>query len=311
VARAAYWAFMDALGWLTIVAAALVGLGAGRYVAVAIAWVPARADLTDEADGPARADLTDEADGLTGADLADAPDTVQATDGGERRLPPVRCPHGVAALAGGGRAGTGRVWGGGCPGCAGRLGGWGVAAELATAGVLAGLAASVGPKPVLPAFCYFGVLAVALAFIDARSQRLPDFLTLPSYPVALILLAVAATATSGGGRRILDALVGMAAAWLLFFAQALIYPAGIGWGDVKLSGLVGMYLGWLGVGWLGLGALAAGLFLGYLLAASAGVVLLGTRRATAKTRLAFGPFLLAGTLAVIVIYSLDGARFTP
>jgi leader peptidase (prepilin peptidase)/N-methyltransferase len=65
---------------------------------------------------------------------------------------------------------------------------------------------------------------------------------------------------------------------------------------VKLSGLLGLYLGWLG-----LGALAAGLFLGYLFAAVAGLGLIATRRASRKSHLAFGPFLLAGALAAVLI----------
>jgi leader peptidase (prepilin peptidase)/N-methyltransferase len=260
---------MDTLGWLTIAAAALVGLAAGRYVAVVVAWVPAE---------PAS----------------------PVSDTRRRRLPPARCPHGVAALlAADLLPGAGRPrLRGRCPECAARLGAGSVAAELLTAAVLAVLAAGFGPSPVLPAFCYFGVLAVALALIDARTQRLPDFLTLPSYPIAAALLAAAAPATPGGVRSILDALTGMAVAWLLFLAQALIYPAGIGWGDVKLSGVVGLYLGWLG-----LGAVAAGLFLGYLLAAIVGVTLLIAGRASRTSRLAFGPFLLTGALAVIVASS--------
>ena len=99
--------------------------------------------------------------------------------------------------------------------------------------------------------------------------------------------------------RFVVALIGLAAAWLLFLIQALIYPAGIGWGDVKLSGVLGLYLGWLGVS-----ALVAGLFLGYLLAALAGLGLLAARRATRKSQLPFGPFLLAGTLiAILLSYS--------
>ena len=83
----------------------------------------------------------------------------------------------------------------------------------------------------------------------------------------------------------------------------LIYPAGLGWGDVKLSGLLGLYLGWLGIS-----VLAAGLFLGYLFAAAAGLALLATRRASRKSRLPFGPYLLAGTLAAIALSSLITAR---
>ena len=120
-------------------------------------------------------------------------------------------------------------------------------AGLLTAAVFVVMAVRFGPSPVLPAFCFLGAVGVALAFIDARYQRLPDALTLLSYPVALVLLGAAALAVPDGGRRFVVALIGLAAAWLLFLIQALIYPAGIGWGDVKLSGVLGLYLGWLGV----------------------------------------------------------------
>ncbi len=171
-----------------------------------------------------------------------------------------------------------------------------LAAGLATAAVLAVLAARFGPVPALPAFCFLGIVGVPLATIDARCQRLPDALTLPAYPVALALLAAAALAVPDGGAHLLGALAGLAAAWLVFAAQALVYPAGIGWGDVKLAGLTGAYLGWLG-----LHALVDGLIAAYLLAAVTGLALLAARRLTRKSRLAFGPFLLAGALLVILV----------
>jgi leader peptidase (prepilin peptidase) / N-methyltransferase len=172
-------------------------------------------------------------------------------------------------------------------------------AGLVTAAVFVVMALRFGPIPVLPAFCYLGAVGVALAFIDARYQRLPDVLTLPSYPVGLALLGAAALASPHGARHFIGAVTGMAAAWLAFFLQALIYPAGIGWGDVKLSGILGLYLGWLGVR-----AVVAGLFIGYLLAAIAGLALLATRRASRKSRVPFGPFLLAGTLTAIAVSGL-------
>jgi leader peptidase (prepilin peptidase)/N-methyltransferase len=132
--------------------------------------------------------------------------------------------------------------------------------------------------------------------IDTRCQRLPDPLTLPSYPVALALLGLAALLVPGGGRHLLAALLGMALAWAAFLLQVLIYPGALGWGDVKLSGLLGLYLGWLGPG-----ALIAGLFLGYALAAVTGLALIATRRASRKSLLPFGPFLLAGALAAVLL----------
>ena len=59
------------------------------------------------------------------------------------------------------------------------------------------MALRFGPSPVLPAFCYLAWVGVPLAVIDARSQRLPDALTLPSYPVALALLGFAALLLPG------------------------------------------------------------------------------------------------------------------
>jgi len=170
---------------------------------------------------------------------------------------------------------------------------------LGTGLAFAVMAVRFGPSPPLPAFCYLAGIGVPLAVIDTRCRRLPDALTLPSYPVALALLGLAALLLPGGGRHFLSALLGMALAWGVFLLQVVIYPAGLGWGDVKLAGVLGLYLGWLG-----LGALAAGLFLGYLCAAATGLALIAARRASRKSLLPFGPFLLVGALAAVLLSGL-------
>jgi leader peptidase (prepilin peptidase) / N-methyltransferase len=167
---------------------------------------------------------------------------------------------------------------------------------LGTGLAFAVMALRFGPGPPLPAFCYLAGIAGPLAVIDTRCQRLPDMLTLPSYPVALALLGLAALLVPGDGRHLLAALLGMALAWAAFLLQVLIYPAALGWGDVKLSGLLGLYLGWLGPG-----ALVTGLFLGYALAAVTGLALIAIRRASRKSLLPFGPFLLVGALAAVLL----------
>ncbi len=167
---------------------------------------------------------------------------------------------------------------------------------LGTALACAVMALRFGPTPALPAFCYLAGIGMPLAVSDTRCRRLPDALTLPSYPIALALLGIAALLLPGGGRQFLTAALGLALAWAFFLLQVLIYPAGLGWGDVKLSGLLGLYLGWLGPG-----TLAAGLFLGYLSAAATGLGLIATRRASRKSHLAFGPFLLVGAFAAVLI----------
>jgi leader peptidase (prepilin peptidase)/N-methyltransferase len=159
-----------------------------------------------------------------------------------------------------------------------------------------------GLSPALPAYSYLAVAGAVLTVTDARQRRLPDRLTLPSYPVALALLGLAALLLPGGGRHFLGALLGLGIALGLFLVQAVLYPDGLGWGDVKLAGILGLYLGWLG-----LTALVAGLFLGYLLAGAAGLALIAAGRASRKTQLPFGPFLLAGTLAAIALSGLVGS----
>jgi leader peptidase (prepilin peptidase)/N-methyltransferase len=172
---------------------------------------------------------------------------------------------------------------------------WYLAAELITAVAFAALALRLGFSPVLPAYCYLAAVGVALAVIDIQHRRLPDALTLTSYPVTLVLLGLAALGTRGGGHHLADALIGMIAAGLLYLLLALIYPSGMGWGDVKLAGLIGLYLGWFGAT-----VLLAGLLAGYLLAALTGIALLVTRRATRKSQIPFGPFMLAGALIAIL-----------
>jgi leader peptidase (prepilin peptidase)/N-methyltransferase len=138
-------------------------------------------------------------------------------------------------------------------------------------------------------------VGVALAFIDTAVRRLPDVLTLPAYPAVLILLTV--SALTGGtigalGRAVLGGLT------LAFVYRVLefINPAGMGYGDVKLSGVVGMALAWLGWPVLLLGAALA-----FVLSAVVSLVLLLLRKVTLKSTLPFGPFMLLGAFAAVLL----------
>src|SRR5260370_17727033 len=156
---------------------------------------------------------------------------------------------------------------------------------------LGGLWLGFGASPLLPAFCCLVAVGVPLAFIDARHRRLPDLMTLPSYPAALLLLGVAAPFIRSGGRHLVYAVIGMAAVWLFFVLQAFVYPAGIGWGDVKLSGVIGLYLGWFGAS-----TLLAGIIGGYLTAALTRIALTVRARATPTSQIPSHPLLLAPPL---------------
>lgn len=182
-----------------------------------------------------------------------------------------------------------------CRDCGTGIGARYPAVELLTALVFAVLTLRIGPGWSLPAFLYLGAAGVALAAIDIDTRRLPDAIVLPSYAVGAALLVPAAAA--GGawphyGRALLAAL----ALFAFYLALALVYPAGMGFGDVKLAGLLGLYLGWLG--W---GELLVGAFLGFLLGALAGGGLMLAGRATGKTAIPYGPFMLLGALVAVCV----------
>jgi leader peptidase (prepilin peptidase)/N-methyltransferase len=162
------------------------------------------------------------------------------------------------------------------------------AVEAGTAALFAVTAAYVGLQWHLPAFLYLAAISIALALIDLDVHRLPDAIVLPSYLVGGALLAGASIAT-GDYAALIRAAIGLAALWGLYFVLALVYPGGMGFGDVKLAGVLGMYLAWLG--WA---ELAVGAFLAFLLGGLVGGGLMAVRRATGKSRIPFGPFMLLG-----------------
>jgi leader peptidase (prepilin peptidase) / N-methyltransferase len=167
--------------------------------------------------------------------------------------------------------------------------------ELATGLLFLAFALRFGAHAVLPAYLYFAAVAVALAMIDFDHKRLPDALTLPSYPVGLALLALAAALESHWwalGR----AAIGLGALLAFYGVLWLVYPAGMGFGDVKLSGVVGMYLGW--VGW---GALVVGAFAAFLIGAFVGIGMILFAGGGRKSKIPFGPFMLAGALVGIFV----------
>ena len=156
---------------------------------------------------------------------------------------------------------------------------------------LGAVAGVVGTEPELPAYLWLAAVGVTLAVIDFETLRLPDRLTLPSYPVGLVLLAIPAD-WPALGRAVLAAAVTGAAA----FALALLAPrGGLGLGDVKLLGVLGLFLGWLG--W---GVLVTGVAIGFVLGAAAAVAMLASGRAGLRDHLAFGPWLIAGALVAVV-----------
>lgn len=163
------------------------------------------------------------------------------------------------------------------------------------AGLLAGTAELVGLRPATAALAWAAGAAVVLGAVDLASHRLPDRVTGPAVVVCAAAL-VADAAVLGTWGAVVRALLAAVAAFAVGVLAALSSPAGFGFGDVKLLGLLGLVLGWFG--W---GVLLTGVFLGLLTGALVSLVLLTTRRAGWRTAIPFGPPLLAGAVLVLAL----------
>jgi leader peptidase (prepilin peptidase)/N-methyltransferase len=141
---------------------------------------------------------------------------------------------------------------------------------------------------VLLAYLWLAAVSVALTLIDLDVQRLPNAIVLPSYAVAFGLFAIAAS-LGADPMGLVRAAVGAAAMYGFYALLRLIRPDGMGGGDVRLAGVLGIYLGW--IGW---GALAVGGFAAFVLGGLYGVAVIVARRAGRRDAIPFGPWMLAG-----------------
>jgi leader peptidase (prepilin peptidase) / N-methyltransferase len=148
---------------------------------------------------------------------------------------------------------------------------------------------------VLAACLYFAVVGVRLSVVDLRSHLLPNRIIFPSYGVAAAVLGLAAAAGQDWA-RLLTMAVAAVVLWVGYFVLRVIYPQGMGFGDVKLAALLGLYLGYLGWNHVLWGTFAA-----FLLGGLWGAALILARRATAKSRIAFGPFMILGAAAAMAL----------
>jgi leader peptidase (prepilin peptidase)/N-methyltransferase len=156
-------------------------------------------------------------------------------------------------------------------------------AALAAAGV--GLV--LGIDGVVAVWVYVCAVGTVLAYVDWHTKLLPFRLVAPSYVIVAVLVSLAALV-----ERDVDMLVRAAAGWLLAFGAFvlmwLVYSKGIGYGDVRLSGVLGMALG--AVGWQ---ELLVGMYAAFLFGAVGGG-LLSLARKVDRMGYPFGPFMVVG-----------------
>ncbi|MEU6216634.1 A24 family peptidase [Streptomyces sp. NPDC047022] len=197
-----------------------------------------------------------------------------------------RCPggHPIGGWVGRARCADGRAYG---PGS--------VFVCAVTALVCAALALATGTRPELLVWLLLAPAGVLLALVDFRVQRLPDVLTLPLAALALALLGAAAVLPRHAGDW-LTALLGTLVLAGTYFLLRLVNPSGMGFGDVKLALGLGAVLGWYG--WP---TVVLGTFAGFLFGGLYGLGLVALRRAGRRTSIPFGPFLIAGAFAGLLV----------
>jgi leader peptidase (prepilin peptidase) / N-methyltransferase len=165
--------------------------------------------------------------------------------------------------------------------------------ELAISAVTTGvvfalLAIRLGAVPALAAFCSLLAGLVAVSIVDIRLGIVPRSILYPTLATMTVGL-VAASAVDSRWRSLGEAAIGGAVAFAVFFALWWFFPRGLGYGDVRLAGVMGAALGWIGFGEIYVGFVAA-----FVAGTVVGLVLMARQGTGRKTRFAFGPALTLG-----------------
>jgi leader peptidase (prepilin peptidase)/N-methyltransferase len=129
----------------------------------------------------------------------------------------------------------------------------------------------------------FVAMLIAVAGIDLEHKIIPNKILLP-----MAVWGVGATAYVDSA-RLPEALIGAASAFTFLFVVALVHPKGMGMGDVKLAGVMGLFVG---------ASVAPALLIGFLTGSIVGVAIMARHGMTdgRKRGVPFGPFLAVGGL---------------
>ena len=168
------------------------------------------------------------------------------------------------------------------------------AVELLTGAAFAAMAVRFGASWALPAFCVLMAGLIAVSAIDLDCRRIPTPILRLTAAAGLPFLIIEALIDTDPW-PVVRIVAGAAGAYGTLLAVHLVSPRGMGFGDVRLAGLLGAFLGWLGPGHVPLG-LMAGFFYGSVV----GVGVLVARRGDRRTALPFGPFLALGAVTAIL-----------
>jgi leader peptidase (prepilin peptidase)/N-methyltransferase len=143
-----------------------------------------------------------------------------------------------------------------------------------------------------------GAMLFVVAVVDARTHRIPNKIVLPAYPLVVGLLLVS-TVLTGRWAAFWASLGCGAGLWALYYLWGMVKAGSLGFGDVKLAGILGLLLGYVSVSSAVLGTMFA-----FISAALFGISLLLLRRANKKTAIPFGPFMIGGAAAALAVFAI-------
>ena len=154
--------------------------------------------------------------------------------------------------------------------------------EALTAAVFVGAALTRGVDDDLALWLPFAAMLIAVAGIDLDHRIIPNKILLPA-----AIWGIVATVLFRPD-NIDDSLIAGGIAFLALFLAAVAYPAGMGMGDVKLAGVMGIYLG---------SAVAPAMLVAFLAGSVVGILIILREGADARKKgVPFGPFLAFGGL---------------
>lgn len=157
------------------------------------------------------------------------------------------------------------------------------------------IGARFGLEPILPAYLMLTTTLVAVSTVDLDERRIPNKMLGPLGVVAAVLLVGAALA-EGEPEAILRMGIGGLAYAVPMFLLGVIAPGSMGMGDVKLAAYLGAHMAWLSLVHVLVGA-----FLGFLMGAVLGLLLIAIRKKGRKDTLPFGPSMALGAYLVLFI----------
>jgi leader peptidase (prepilin peptidase)/N-methyltransferase len=142
-------------------------------------------------------------------------------------------------------------------------------------------------------------MLLTVSVIDIELFRLPDLIVLPFLAFSIVWIALVSVVQLDV-EVVKFALTGAAIYFGCLFLAHLVSPRGMGFGDVKLAAVMGLYVGWLGSSYLTAFSLVLwAMLIGFLGGSVIGVIAFIVRRKSAP--IPFGPFLALGTVAAVLL----------